>query len=1321
MADTQEPQGTSSAATEPSTHEWDAQADSFYGGEAQPTGGDSTATAPATSQASPPPTGNPVWRAVKSLARGINVGINNTMATVAEAAVESQSTPLKRMALRNTAFYGPFADAVAGKINDAVGGDMKKASSVGINSEEELNAVYGAKPADGLGAFIHGAGQLAGGTAMMYPAFGPWAAFAAGGTAFDPYEETLGEIGAKHQSTLRKIPLLGAILANASHLLSSDETDSPTEARFKNAIEGEAFGRTTMFLAKGAIGSVRLLGTAVKEAKAGNHAAAAKAAAEAAAPPAPNPSDVVEVVKEADGTFVVKSLKEDLSTMPEEAIGKELDEITARSAAAKELSEGVKPEGSAYHPDEIAKAQERGQLLRDELARRRATEVPLSTVDVMRQVKELGLEADVRAEAAMRGGSAADAENAARTVLHEHLNKRSLKAAADADPVRTVYTDEAAARSDAATINAVAYEDMRAAQMFTPDDMALHIRTAGRLRAGDVAALSDSPNFNLQSMGTSLDVDAQVQAITKEFSDLYATRQGRPSVPNEVLHDAAEKWAAQVKLENFLPAMARADVAGRVDLSLKAALYAAAMKQSGQEVAEIGMLLSAKPGDDALTDLMRRRLQTFFNVSEATANFNSELGRGLQALSARGDESAARIRFGSPVTPRASIMTPKGAPAPAHPPVNVAAMSPAQVASMGRLFARSGGDPRVVAHVVDAMNKAARENAAEWAGKSDWGWTGKNAEQLSALFVNSVISGFKTFATIGLSGATMNAFRATAKVMAGAGTANRGLAEEGAAQWYSLVKHSTYAIRGAWGAFKQNRSLLDGTPPFHVDPSKVMKAVTVPGRVAGALDEFTRTAAYRADEFSAAFRQAREDGLSLVDAVKRAEYDMKQSVDEATGIGLNTIALKRAGVPTLSDNLGTDNLIGKMSNTMSQYPLTKFAVPFIRPSVNTFRWTWANTPLLNKHAREAKQILLNGGEEATVLHTQTALVGSMVVYGMSKVMDQEITGAGPKDPTLRRMWGKQPYSIKINGKWHSYRRTEPFASFLGMVADVSEIYGETPDQDKDEFEEKVMSAMGAVVAGFARNVTSKSWTESLLDFFSAVDDKDDHATVNYLKGVGRGLIPYSSALKSFNDDPVWREVRTVVDGVRATVPGYSETLPANYDWSGGIEARQGSLWNRNFSAYPEHEAEQGVEDILIDNFIRLAPPNPRPFKGIDMHDKQWALPDGRTPYMVFMEKLKATGVRKLVEDVVKTPGFKNAPQGTRAYPQSLRNDMVSAIVGGQTERALWEMMSEFQGKGKFADAYINARYVVPAIAKGQGQEAADSVKSLYGISTSITR
>jgi hypothetical protein len=310
--------------------------------------------------------------------------------------------------------------------------------------------------------------------------------------------------------------------------------------------------------------------------------------------------------------------------------------------------------------------------------------------------------------------------------------------------------------------------------------------------------------------------------------------------------------------------------------------------------------------------------------------------------------------------------------------------------------------------------------------------------------------------------------------------------------------------------------------------------------------------------------------------------------------------------------------------------------------------------------------------------------------------------------------------VKIGGKWHSYRRAEPFATFLGLVADGMEIYHEIPDEDKDTMEEKATGVMGAIFSAGTRNVTSKSWTQSLLDFFSALDDKDQGAAAKYIRGVTSGLVPYSAALRQFNPDPAWHEVRGILDGVRAEIPGWSDSLPAKFDWSGEKHARQGSMWNRNFALMPEMDATPSVEDTLVDNYIRLAPPNPRPYRGIDMWDKKWANKDGKTPYEVWMEKLAATGVRKMVEAKVKDESFTNAPKGTSSYPQSLRGDLVQSIVGAQQEVALHQMLAEFEGNG-FAAAYRQARYVVPSIARFQGQEAADSVKGLYGIPTNVKR
>jgi hypothetical protein len=377
-----------------------------------------------------------------------------------------------------------------------------------------------------------------------------------------------------------------------------------------------------------------------------------------------------------------------------------------------------------------------------------------------------------------------------------------------------------------------------------------------------------------------------------------------------------------------------------------------------------------------------------------------------------------------------------------------------------------------------------------------------------------------------------------------------------------------------------------------------------------------------------------------------------------------------------------------------------------------------NAPVLNRFNKEAARILSEGGEGATVLHTQATLTGSMMLYAMSKWTEGEITGKGPSDPQLRAMWNKnhQPYSIRLGNQWVSYRRAEPMATFLGLVADVQEIYHEIPDQDRDEFEEKVGAAMGSVFSATMRNTTSKSWTESLLNFLTAIDDKQNNGGDRYARGILAGLVPLSAGIKQFNDDDVYRESREVVDGVRALFPGWSDEMPAQADWSGEVRAKQGSMWNRNFSAFGSVEYKPEVEDVLVDNFIRLSPANPRPYPGIDMWDKKWARPDGKVPYEVYMEKMRATGIRKEVEEMVKDPksAFNQAPKGNRSYPDGLRADLVRQLVGAAQTVALESMLTEFP---EFAEQYNVARYVVPPVAKYEGAEAADSTKELYGIPT----
>jgi hypothetical protein len=348
------------------------------------------------------------------------------------------------------------------------------------------------------------------------------------------------------------------------------------------------------------------------------------------------------------------------------------------------------------------------------------------------------------------------------------------------------------------------------------------------------------------------------------------------------------------------------------------------------------------------------------------------------------------------------------------------------------------------------------------------------------------------------------------------------------------------------------------------------------------------------------------------------------------------------------------------------------------------------------------------------------MAGSMMVYAMGKYMTGEISGQGPSDPTLYREWSEnhQPYSIRIGNQWVSYRRLEPFATFFGLMADGMEVYHEIPDEDRDELEEKVGAVMGSIFSATTRNTTNKAWTESILNFLTAIDDDKQNGGNAWVRGILAGLVPLSAGIKQFNDDPVWRETRENMSNVRALFPGWSEGTPAQANWAGEIRAKQGSMWNRNFALFPSVEAKPMVEDILVDNFIRVTPPNPRPYPGIDFWDKKWANSNGKLPYEVFMEKMRGTGVRAAVEKLVdptnRSSAFNAAPKGNRTYPDGLRAELVRQVVGQAQERALHQMLAEFPDLDK---QYNVAKNVIPPIAKYQGQEAANAQKELYGIPT----
>jgi hypothetical protein len=166
-----------------------------------------------------------------------------------------------------------------------------------------------------------------------------------------------------------------------------------------------------------------------------------------------------------------------------------------------------------------------------------------------------------------------------------------------------------------------------------------------------------------------------------------------------------------------------------------------------------------------------------------------------------------------------------------------------------------------------------------------------------------------------------------------------------------------------------------------------------------------------------------------------------------------------------------------------------------------------------------------------------------------------VTGGGPADPKLKQLWSQpdengnvawQEYSLKINGKWVSYKRLEPFATMIGIAADMVEV-SRAFNVDVGE-----MFMVGAL-AGI-RNMTSKTWMIGVSNLIETLTSGGPEELGRNTKRLARQLpsllIPGGVAQASRVVDPTKRDVQSWMDVIKSRTPGLSSQLEPKYTLKG---------------------------------------------------------------------------------------------------------------------------------------------------------------------------
>lgn len=597
------------------------------------------------------------------------------------------------------------------------------------------------------------------------------------------------------------------------------------------------------------------------------------------------------------------------------------------------------------------------------------------------------------------------------------------------------------------------------------------------------------------------------------------------------------------------------------------------------------------------------------------------------------------------------------------------------------------------------------------ARKTKWG---KAIDIHNEYWINAILSGPKTHLINIMSNAAHTAILPAEKMVGGVLTGNYDAVREGARIYAGMRSAVFDSFKMAGKAFWREQNILDpqgqimegSMRQYHaIDRTSLGmrkgpmgnlvdmlgKVVRLPSRALLTMDEFFKQLNYRAMTHARVVDKAdglvRSGKLDQKDVGKWIANQIEATIDRETGRGLADDPLHYAREVTFTQELEEGTFSRGLQTLVNKHPGMRVILPFVRTPTNILRATMKRTPLLGNLERRLKADLQSGDPiRVATARGQQATGAALWTGAIMLAMDGRITGGGPNDPALRARLletGWQPYSFVLGNEEEGYRyvqfrRLDPFATFFGLAADFAEIGGQM-----GEVETQDLATM--MVTAISNNLVSKTYLQGVVDAVKALAMPDWYAE-RWMQRYTSSYVPYSSAMRQIRtqDDQAMREVWSIMDAVKNTIPGYSETLPARRSWITGEPILYPKGWGSEMVS-PVGEAlaaanpiTQGAPkgDLVLDELARLqhgfTPPQ-KTLRGVDLTSAQYSRllelhGTVRIGRYTMHERLK-----RLMESYRYTDGAAD-----RINPDEYRLRMVRDIISDYRAKAQQELVREDQ-------------------------------------------
>lgn len=305
------------------------------------------------------------------------------------------------------------------------------------------------------------------------------------------------------------------------------------------------------------------------------------------------------------------------------------------------------------------------------------------------------------------------------------------------------------------------------------------------------------------------------------------------------------------------------------------------------------------------------------------------------------------------------------------------------------------------------------------------------------------------------------------------------------------------------------------------------------------IDGMMRNFGYYGEMYSRASKDAIEAGLSV--GSKQFMDFVQERVSNPSAKDI-AAAEKTAAEVVFSGETGP--LLQKVYNTLNDWKYAKVVVPFVGVPGKMLEAGSRLSPFapLVKSWRED---VAAGGERAQRAHAEAAIGRVMWATTANLYRDDMITGYGPPEPEKRAVWlskgQHQPYSVKIGGQWYNYGQTlQPIGPMLGMVADIMQLYDFMDAEEQDRIPK-------AAFLTFKNVIGNATMLQGAADFFSIFTDEG--SMVKFMRNFATSNLPAAGLMGNVAQgiDPYQREVNSMLDAVKARIPGVRETLQPKRD------------------------------------------------------------------------------------------------------------------------------------------------------------------------------